>query len=184
MKERATEPSETFDTSGKEREQKFEVLLSLRQGEREFALTVEDCAKNRLPVSLLFVDIDNFKRLNTKYTEAIVDQTVLPDFMRFLGAACAFRAHACRHGGDEVVLVIPNCSTEEAVAFAERLRDLVETHPFEVQGAAERLTVSAGVASWPDHGREFQSVLQVANAAKARAKSTRNSVQAPQRGST
>src|SRR5580704_1266393 len=91
MKERATDPREAFDTSGKERDQKFELLLSLRQAEREFALAVEDCAKSGLPVSVLFVDIDNFKILNTKYNEAVVDQSLLPDFMRLVAASCEFR---------------------------------------------------------------------------------------------
>lgn len=176
MKGRSTSPSETFDPTGKDRDQKFQILLSLNQGRREFAEAMKTCQQSGLPISLVFIDIDNFKQFNSKYSNAVIDRTLLPEFMELLRAHCAYRAHACLQGGDEFLLVLPNCTTEEAYVFVDRFRLRIREHVFHIDGAIEKLTISAGIATWPTHGADFGKVVEAANRAEERAKAQRDTV--------
>ena len=70
-----------------------------------------------------------------------------------------------------------NHNIEEAMQFAEKLRKAFETHLFQVSEIDEALTVSIGVANWPDNGQTFSEVLDAANRAEHQAKSEgRNTV--------
>lgn len=153
--------------SAKEREQKFGILLSPRQAERDFA---EWSAPGGAPISVLFIDIDGFKALNTRHTEAKIDQTILPEAMRRLERLARWRGGAYRWGGEEFLILLPNQDLGDAAEFAEKVRSAFESPAFEVDAAAERVTVSVGIATWPDHGGTFQDVVQAANTAERRAK--------------
>jgi diguanylate cyclase (GGDEF)-like protein len=78
--------------------------------------------------------------------------------------------------GDEFVVILPNSDRAEAGQFAEKMRTGLADEVFDVDGSPERITVSIGVATWPDHGSGYQGVLEAANAAKNEAKRTRNAV--------
>jgi diguanylate cyclase (GGDEF)-like protein len=158
----------------KEREQKFGILLSPAQAERDFLLWERELGGQ--PIGVLYLDIDRFKDLNTKHTETTVDRTILPEFMKLLAKFANFRGGCYRQGGDEFVVILPNHDAAESLAFGEKLRATFATHEFRVESAMERLTVSVGVACWPEHGKSFTEVLQVANAAKQVAKKSRDSV--------
>jgi hypothetical protein len=127
--DRLTAPSEAFDMTGKELEQGFQILLSPGLGKLDFTKTLARCRPNNQPISLVFLDIDKFKRFNTRYTESVVDRSLLPAFMRLLAAHCEFRAHASRRGGDEFLLILPNCTMSEAWSFTERFRKQVRSCP-------------------------------------------------------
>jgi len=85
-----------------------------------------------------------------------------------------------RYGGEEFGLILTNSSREDAAQAMERLRRLIESHPFprrEVQPAG-RVTVSAGVASAPEDGVDYETLVQRADTALYLAKSAgRNNVQ-------
>ena len=77
-----------------------------------------------------------------------------------------------RYGGDEFTILLPDTPHEAAVAVAERIRRSVEDYLFEGGDAAPlRLTISAGVASSPQHGRTHEELLDAADKAMYRAKS-------------
>jgi len=118
-------------------------------------------------VSVLYLDIDHFKALNTKHTERVIDQTVLPSFQSLVAAAVQRHGFAYAEGGDEVVIVLPNTSTALAAAFAEELRHRLEDHAFAIEGAIVRITVSIGLASSPSTPAQL---TEWANLAKAEAK--------------
>src|SRR5579862_2259562 len=65
----------------REFEQKFRILFSATQTRVDFAEWTSD-AKHNAPVAILFVDIDNFKALNSTHTETVIDETLLPQFQR------------------------------------------------------------------------------------------------------
>jgi diguanylate cyclase (GGDEF)-like protein len=133
------------------------------------------------PVAVLFVDLDHFKALNARWTNATVDETLLPAAQRLLAKLVQGRGEAYRHGGEEFLLIMPNMDRREAEAFAEKVRDAFERQTFEVRGASQAITVSVGVALWPDHGATYNEVLEAANRAELQAKQTRNTVKtAPQ----
>lgn len=117
--------------------------------------------------SVLYLDIDHFKALNTTHTERVIDRTVLPGFQTLIAAAVQRHGFAYAEGGDEVVIVLPNTSTSLAAAFAEELRHRIEGHRFAIEGASIHLTVSIGLAS--STGNPTQ-LTEWANLAKAEAK--------------
>lgn len=117
--------------------------------------------------SVLYLDIDHFKALNTKHTERIIDQTVLPAFQTLVAAAVERHGFAYAEGGDEVVIMLPNTSTALAAAFAEELRQRIEGHAFALEGTDVHITVSIGLASSTGHPMQL---TEWANLAKAEAK--------------
>jgi len=159
----------TEPTSEKEREQKFGLLCSLRQASPDFA---SYCAGVRADtgVGVLFLDIDNFKSLNTRFTEAVVDRDVLVPFQKLLGAICAHRGEAYRHGGEEFLILLPNQTSDEVAQFAERLRKQVAAEEFCVGNSPLHVTVSIGVALWPKDGDTLENLIAMANAAEHEAK--------------
>ena len=78
---------------------------------------------------------------------------------------------AYRHGGEELLIMLPNCGVDETAGFAERLRARIEVEQFALEGHEPvRLTVSAGVAAWPGHGETLNQVIHAANKAEHVAK--------------
>lgn len=142
--------------------EKFAILDSPR-------LLSDDVSSSRgvFGVSVLYLDIDHFKALNTKHTERLIDKTVLPGFQTLIAAAVQRHGFAYAEGGDEVVIVLPNTSTPLAAAFAEELRRRIEDHPFAIESASARITVSIGLASSTSASTQL---TEWANLAKAEAK--------------
>lgn len=160
----------------KELDQKFKILLSPDQIRDDFNEWAKQLAPIKGQIAVLFVDLDKFKELNTRYTEPKIDQDFLPDAMRLVESFARVRGESAKYGGDEYVLILPNHDSTEAVAFSERLRRRFEQHIFTVAGDEIHITVSIGVALWPLHGLTYDEVLTKANAAKQIAKSNRNKV--------
>lgn len=164
------------ETDDKELEQKFKILLSPNQAALDFEAWSNNLKGTSQPIAVLFVDIDHFKALNSRHTEPKIDQTILPEAQHLLASLACFRGRAYKHGGDEFVLILPNHDASEAQAFAERVRSHFAEHQFTVDGDNEKLTLSGGIAVWPQHGEDYQQVLQRASEAKRRAKESRNTV--------
>ena len=157
-------------TAEKEKEQKFGILYSLRQATPDFALYSSGLSTD-VSVGVLFIDIDNFKSLNTRFTESTVDQEVLAPFQQLLSSMCLYRGGAYRHGGEEFLVLLPNYTPEEVIQFAERLRRKIETEEFPVGKSSVRITVSIGIALWPKHGGTLTDLIAKANRSEHEAKS-------------
>ncbi|OYT19925.1 MAG: hypothetical protein CCU26_09125 [Nitrospira sp. UW-LDO-01] len=160
----------------KELDQKFKILLSPDQIKNDFSEWAKQLAPINGQIAVLFVDLDKFKELNTKYTEPKIDHDFLPDAMRLTESFVRVRGQAAKHGGDEYVLILPNHDATEAVAFSEKLRRRFEQHIFTVAGDKVSITISIGVALWPLHGPTYDDVLTKASSAKQSAKAHRNRV--------
>lgn len=175
---RAVPPAED-----KEREQKFGILLSPAQAVRDFEVWAKEARAVGNPIAVLFVDLDEFKTLNAKLTETKVDQTILPGVQKLFVKLVQGRGGAYRQGGEEFVMILPNLDADEARGFGEKVRAAFERESFEAGDTTERVTVSIGVAVWPEHGASYEQVLAVANRAEADAKKTRNNVKVAVRSS-
>ncbi|MBX5157541.1 MULTISPECIES: PleD family two-component system response regulator [unclassified Rhizobium] len=100
------------------------------------------------PLSVLITDIDRFKQVNDTYGHDGGDE-VLREFANRVRSTIRGADLACRYGGEEFVVVMPDTSPEIAAAVAERLRTAIESAPFMLKHAGEALNVTAsfGIAS-------------------------------------
>nr|AAD28578.1 putative response regulator CelR2 [Rhizobium leguminosarum bv. trifolii] len=100
------------------------------------------------PLSVLITDIDRFKHVNDTYGHDGGDE-VLREFSSRVRSTIRGADLACRYGGEEFVVVMPDTSPEIAAAVAERLRAAIESAPFMLKHSGEALNVTAsfGIAS-------------------------------------
>jgi diguanylate cyclase (GGDEF)-like protein len=116
------------------------------------------------PVSLVLLDIDHFKKLNDDHGHQVGD-----DVLRQVAGVLVEHARVvdvpARYGGEEFAVVLPECGEEEAAAVADRLRRAISASP-----TARPITVSAGVATFPEHGATAEALIRAADEALYRAK--------------
>ena len=105
--------------------------------------------REQAPLSLLFLDLDDFKRVNDRHGHAVGDNC-LRAVVRAVSEELHYGDHLGRLGGEEFVLGLPGADRSHALAMAERLRHKVETTCREVDGAEVAVTVSIGVAECND----------------------------------
>ena len=123
-----------------------------------------------LVLTILMVDIDHFKRINDTMGHLVGD-TVLRQLGDLLRREVRSVDSAARYGGEEFVIVLPETGTHGALVFAERLRQRIEQQPFGEGGTALSITVSVGVASFPDQKiTSPESFLALVDTALYRAK--------------
>ena len=102
-----------------------------------------------LVLTILLVDIDHFKRINDTMGHLVGD-AVLRQLGDLLRREVRSVDSVARYGGEEFVIVLPETGTHGALVFAERMRQRIERQPFGEGGQLLRITVSIGVASFPD----------------------------------
>lgn len=127
-------------------------------------------SRNGTPVSLVTLDIDHFKSFNDNHGHEAGD-TVLRHVGEILKAGFTDGDLPCRLGGEEFVVLLPNCTIDEAALRAEELRARVEALNISYgDGMLPRVTVSVGVAAYPEAGIDLPEILRVADGALYRAK--------------
>jgi len=120
-------------------------------------------------MSVIMVDIDNFKRVNDEFGHLLGDE-VLRLVAGILKQQLRKSDLLCRYGGEEFALVVPETTGENAVRVAEKLRRQVENHHF--PGVPRPVTISCGVADYPTHGISRDEVVAAADNALYTAKQT------------
>ncbi|MBE9608991.1 GGDEF domain-containing protein [Chitinilyticum piscinae] len=132
--------------------------------------------RNTQPFALLLIDIDHFKDINDRYSHLCGDQ-VLRAMGELLRRFSRNDDQAARYGGEEFVLLLRQSNAQLVLAIAERLRRLVEQHPWQTLLADRGVTISVGVALWRS-GERAAELLARADQALYRAKNAgRNQVQ-------
>jgi len=127
-------------------------------------------ARNRSPLAILMLDVDNFKEFNDSYGHEAGD-VALQSLCQLIKNHVRNEDAACRYGGDELVLILPDTSPELAGQRAEVIRAVVAKMEMQYLGqAAGTLTLSCGVATSPANGITAQELLRAADAALFRAK--------------
>jgi len=136
--------------------------------------------RHKQPVSVVTIDVDHFKTFNDNHGHDAGD-TVLRHVGEIMRAMFVDEAVPCRFGGEEFVVLLPGAGAEEAGVRAEELRAKVEALTIRYAGGhLPRVTISAGVAAFPDAGGNLMDILKVADDALYRAKQNgRNRVEKP-----
>jgi diguanylate cyclase (GGDEF)-like protein/PAS domain S-box-containing protein len=123
------------------------------------------------PVSIVILDVDNFKQFNDSYGHKCGDE-VLKNITRFLNEHSRRGDVVCRYGGEEFVVLMPHMPLEIGFERAEAWRQDFSETPFEYEGMQLFATFSAGVATFPQHGSTGEAILQAADKALLRSKDT------------
>lgn len=113
-----------------------------------------------LSFSVIAIDIDHFKRINDGFGHETGDE-VLKQLARTMRDVSRAGDVTCRVGGEEFLLLLPGAPLEAAANVAERLRQLVEDMEIAQVGS---ITISLGVAQWPQSHSDIKTVLQQADA--------------------
>ena len=145
-------------------------LFNRRYMEETLKREISRVTRHLHPLGIIMIDIDHFKRFNDTHGHAAGD-ALLSELGRFLQSHIRGEDVACRYGGEEFILIMPDASLEAARQRAELLRQ--EANGLRVRDAAqthEGITLSIGVAVFPQHGRTMETVLLAADAALYRAK--------------
>jgi diguanylate cyclase (GGDEF)-like protein len=124
------------------------------------------------PVSLLMIDVDHFKDYNDKYSHPKGD-IVLKDISKILKDSLRAYDIPARYGGEELVVILPYTTQEQAVPVAERIRKNVGSHGFPGAGKNEKVnvTVSIGVSTCPLNAKTKSDLINRADQALYLAKS-------------
>lgn len=131
-----------------------------------FPSLAREAAEKREPLSLVAFDIDFFKNINDTYGHQTGDRLLAHLGARILETLPP-RATGVRYGGDEFVLLLPGLEEAEAGSLLRRLWERVRQTPFPVgeEGAALRVTLSAGLACYPGHTSDPHSLYALADEA-------------------
>ena len=137
----------------------FNRRYMLETCRREFSRA----ARGKQPVAMLSIDVDFFKKFNDNHGHDAGD-TVLREVGKCLESVFRNEDVACRFGGEEFVVVLPGASLEIGARRAEELRAKIEALSVRYLDAnLPRITISTGVAAFPEAGDNPQSVLKAAD---------------------
>jgi diguanylate cyclase (GGDEF)-like protein len=140
---------------------------------RAFDRALEDALLGRAgdeSVALLMLDLDNFKDFNDRYGHPAGDEA-LRTFADILRSCVRDGDVAARYGGEEFAVVLPGVTDDTALTVAERIRSRTETTLISLApGITDRISVSIGVASSPEHANDRVNLLRLADEALYRAK--------------
>jgi two-component system cell cycle response regulator len=146
-------------------------LFNRRYMESHLTTLVEQAAARGKPIAVLVVDIDYFKAVNDSHGHDAGDD-VLREFALRIRKSIRNIDLACRYGGEEFVIVMPETDMAVATMVAERLRRRIASEPFAIQQGARSLevTISIGIAARGESSDNAAAILKRADMALYRAK--------------
>ena len=146
-------------------------LHNRRYMENHLGTLMEQAIMRCRPLSILILDIDFFKAVNDTHGHSAGDE-VLEEFARRLKKAVRGIDLACRYGGEEFVVVMPDTDIAMATAVAERLRRRIAAEPFPINRNARtaKVTISIGIAAMRSSEDKPAEIIKRADQALYRAK--------------
>jgi diguanylate cyclase (GGDEF)-like protein len=130
-------------------------------------LSLANRFKNKM--CLIMLDIDHFKNVNDTYGHQAGD-TVLAEVAETAKSCLRGEDYLCRYGGEEFTVVMPETKTEEAHEVAERMRKLIEEHAFYGGNTLINITISLGIAEYPENAIIKEKLIEKADEALYAAK--------------
>ena len=134
-------------------------------------LAITQARRHARMVGVMFVDLDRFKLVNDTYGHAEGDE-LLKSVAQALRRCVRAGDTLARQGGDEFMILLHDIhSMEEALGVAEKIR-LATNQPFMLEGTERLVSVSIGIALYPEHGEDIETLTRNADAAMYRTKTT------------
>jgi diguanylate cyclase (GGDEF)-like protein/PAS domain S-box-containing protein len=145
-------------------------LFNRRYMEESLDREIQRCDRKAQSLGIIMLDVDHFKRFNDTFGHEAGD-SVLKELGQFLQKYVRGSDIACRYGGEEFTLILPEGTLEVTSKRAEQLREGIKhLHLKYRHEPLGQITLSLGVASFPEHGMTGQAVIREADAALYRAK--------------
>lgn len=127
------------------------------------------CAREKTPLCVMMIDLDHFKQVNDTFGHQGGDEVLKALAAMLLGSVRASDV-ACRYGGEEFLLLLPNMSAEHAVTRGEQWRADFEALTIDYGGTSIKATLSIGVALYPGEGTSVDELTRCADMALYKAK--------------
>jgi two-component system cell cycle response regulator len=141
-----------------------------RYFQMQFRQALATASRFERPFSILMLDLDRFKAVNDTHGHQRGDAILVEISQRLSGVLREIDTFA-RYGGEEFICLLAETALAGAATTAEKIRDSIKSKPFGGVGDEPlTLTVSIGVASYPDHGDSFRALVEAADQALYRAK--------------
>jgi diguanylate cyclase (GGDEF)-like protein/PAS domain S-box-containing protein len=145
-------------------------LFNRRYMEETLERELLRAARKQLSLGVIMVDVDDLKRLNDTWGHAAGDE-ILRELGSLLFRQVRAEDIACRYGGDEFIIVLPDASREVTRERAERICENAKQFHLQFEGQSlAAVTLSLGVAVFPEHGVTSTAILRAVDAALYRAK--------------
>lgn len=145
-------------------------IANRRHFEWRLSEEVERARRYKYPLSALLLDLDHFKQVNDNYGHQIGD-IVLQQVAQRLKSSLRRTDFLARYGGEEFVVLAPQTPAERAIILGERLRQVIAESPITVSDDLQiRITLSVGIAVFPDHAQNESELIGAADAALYKAK--------------
>lgn len=133
-------------------------LLSKKEFIKSAPKLFEETQKKQRPLSLIMGDVDHFKKVNDTRGHPIGDAVLREVAARIMNCV-AGKGQAFRFGGEEIVIILQNHTTEEGLTVAERCRKNIEGSPM----SEMNITMSFGVATSPDHASDLEKLMKASD---------------------
>lgn len=146
-------------------------LFNRRYMEESLERELHRATRTGVPVAIVMIDLDHFKRFNDTHGHRAADK-MLAIFANHLQRSVRLDDIVCRYGGEEFVLILPGTGLQEATPRVEQAK--AETRSLTLEtglGTSDPLTFSAGIAIFPHHGLDAETLLAAADRALYDAKS-------------
>ena len=139
-------------------------LFNRRYLEESATREIHRAIRNNNSMGIIVIDIDYFKKFNDTYGHAAGD-FVLVEVSQYLRNNTRNFDVACRYGGEEFVLLLPDVSLENTCLRAESIRKEIQSLNLKYEQQLLEITISLGVASFPEHGCNLESLINRADQA-------------------
>jgi diguanylate cyclase (GGDEF)-like protein len=126
--------------------------------------------RKKSPLSFLMIDLDYFKKYNDKYGHMAGDIVLKTLSMVLVNTFCNPGDMICRYGGEEFAVFLPDCSKEQAIKVAEELRKRVTGQSVMFRRQKTKISISIGIAVFPDHADGKDDLIEKADMALYKAK--------------
>lgn len=146
-------------------------LYNHRRFQEALALETERALRYQRTFSLLFFDVDNFKKYNDTHGHLEGDR-LLQTLAQLINQRIRKNDLVARYGGEEFVILLPETTASHALQLAEDIRTIIAEYPFPGRESMPdgKITVSIGVANFPDDGKDGPGLVNIADRKQYQAK--------------